>query len=414
MSENQFVLNLSDEQMDIINAFPVSSEEDKFKLIGNLQNIHPLDETDSKIFNSLPEYLKDACKEQIRISPKGILYRRPDGINYYDDITNKLDILKKISSKEAVDHILSSNSTYYDFCNAYQSEIENYTDNQCKLFLKNNYPNGIDIYINSYDEKIPDDFIKNILSDTGDPWDYLDEAMYYMYDDYLNESIYPEILSEMAESDELSLVHELLDGEDLDDIFENAVSSWQVNYPYDDLLAKSVQIDIFKQANEHENDCVLDKHGRFPKDSYLQWLAKVQGVSIDVIEKAIVKINGEPKTFAETVAAEVNEYNGYTYDLVFCVEATVKDLVNFKDKGTPLKIPAGTLTGFYDRVTGAGTPFGIEFTKPIKIDPDDKSVIILLDNTLRWPIKKSCGMSDSAWKPHKLTIKDKTISEPVR
>ena len=296
--------------------------------------------------------------------------------------------------------------------------------NKIIKYIKENYPNGYDLYTD-YNDTIENDSINKIL-ESSNPKEEFNEWLWERYD-LCECDIYGDVYNEIQEN--LKLTEKEIDY--MDDCYQEFRDVLNehlcINFPEDHYLDQKLCCNIVIDNGDQDTD--FDYHHCYPhydsrsthenlsRKSGMMLLANLQGYST----KKFHKIYNMCKTantesykklkvkypFITSCYDEIENSTSSCSALFICVKATLRELIEWHTKKADITItPKIDTIGLYNYWAGAGSSLEIKLEKTITI-PKDKIFDFLPDeswNTNKggiyygYSIEDCYGMCKSAWK----------------
>jgi len=265
-----------------------------------------------------------------------------------------------------------------------------------------------------YGDSLCEETVKKIMQ-SDHPLDYFYE---FINEVYLQEEFrYEEEVLNILEKDEeiqrlvglidYSLVHVLRE------IF-------YVNYPYEYFLNEDVQVDIIVDTGDLNYDYTLNcvyphyngtRNEEIEDAASIVWLTKQQGYTKADLENALYNKTYKDSKYLKSLVSEVANCTSCMNALVFCVEMSLKKLIELNEridnerklnglkerKGTDfIKIEKSVVCGLYDCWNGAGSMLDIELEKDVEL-PIEYIDTALPDGARGYGINNIYGVLD-IWK----------------
>jgi len=224
-----------------------------------------------------------------------------------------------------------------------------------------------EIYDDS-DKMLDKKYLRQII-ESKDPYAEFNEIIYNIYDDC---GCIDDIL------DLICLYYPEKYKEYDDEIRDWICEHICIKYPIDDYLNCKYPVDIIIDTGDenydyvlncvypHYNGCADDK---IENEASLLWLAKANGYSNKQLKDARKKENFGNSRFLESVYEEILNCTSHMNALVFLVEMSLKDIIDFHSQKNikNIEISKETKTGLYDCWNGAGSLLEIVLEKDIAI-----------------------------------------------
>ena len=192
-----------------------------------------------------------------------------------------------------------------------------------------------------------------------------------------------------AKSDVVDKIKENFDDEELGFIYtdhSDTIEDWvygnvSFGIDYDQFLSEKVYIDIIVDTGDGNTDFSLNNpfpnwYGEYGKElsdeSSILWLAKQQGCSEKVLNKALTDGKFGGSKFLESLREEVKNCTTSMNALTFFTDMTLKEAIDLNEKLSKglvksLTISKDATCGLYDPWNGAGGLLNITLDKDVKL-----------------------------------------------
>lgn len=296
-------------------------------------------------------------------------------------------------------------------------------EERIKKYIKENYPNGYDLYVD-YNDTINNDDINQIL-ESKNPEDSFNEWLWEVYtnSDY---DIYTDVYDEIQK--ELKLTPKEIDYmDDCYQEFRDVINeNLCINFPEDHYLDQELCCNIIIDNGDQNTD--FDYHHCYPhydaksthenlsRMSGMMLLANLQGYSTKKFRKiynlcktannTTWKKLKEKYPFVTSCYEEIENSTSSCSALFICVKATLRELIQWHTKKTDIIItPKIDTIGLYNYWAGGGSLLEVKLEKTITI-PKDKIFDFLPDESFNtkkggiyygYSIEDCYGMCESAW-----------------
>lgn len=250
--------------------------------------------------------------------------------------------------------------------------MTNETYDRISAWVKENYPNGIELYADYRDEIDPEEAQK--ILDAKYPIEAFTEWIYWAYMDYADDEIrhaYEEMLDDLGLED--------------DDYGEN----WDIFrdlcycvFPEEHFFKQVFDCDVFIDSGDWDSE--FDVNIMYPmygaikavstkeidKDNVILWLAKKQGYTKTQLWKFMnspTYRKNNPSNFLKSCFQEClnvgNDLNG----LVFAKKFTLEELIEIKENKADITITKDINGGLFNRWWGGGSLLEIELEKDMVV-----------------------------------------------
>lgn len=262
--------------------------------------------------------------------------------------------------------------------------------NKIREYAKEQYPNGYDIYTD-YNDELDEDTINDILK-SDHPKDAFHDLIAESYGE-TEADIENEVYTDVQ--DGLHLSAEEIDYMD-DNFFEFMEvikEAIPVNLPYDHFLSHKICADIVIDNGDAETDFSLHTcyphydaafHDGLSKESGMMYVANAMGYKNKQFKKILheykvarlygksdkCKMLSKKYPFAVSCYHEIMEQTSSLGAFVFCVEVTLKELLDWQEEKKDVTVRKDVFAGLYDFWNGAGSLFEIKLEKDLTISKD--------------------------------------------
>lgn len=288
-------------------------------------------------------------------------------------------------------------------------------ENKMKEWMKKHYPHGYDVY-RDYNDELGSDSILDCL-EQNNPMDAFYDHVNEMYQDYecwIYSDVYNDIMNDMT--DEEARFMEENEEECMPVVYDNL----DIHFPYDDFLDEEICCDIIINNGDANTDfdahsispCYIGEDGsNLSRRSGMMLIAKLQDYSIKDFRKIFnacryadtydktekMKNLNQKYPFITSCYREIKENVGSLSAFVFCVKATLREVLAWNTEKTDIRISKNIKTcGLYDYWYGAGSNLEIHLEKDIVI-PKEKVFRFAPDFYYDYSIENCYGMTDEAW-----------------
>lgn len=284
--------------------------------------------------------------------------------------------------------------------------MANETYDRISAWVKENYPNGIELYADYRDEISPKEAQK-ILS-AKCPIEAFTEWIYWAYMDYADDEMrhtYEEMLDDLGLEDDY--------GENWD-IFQDLC---YCVYPEEHFLNQVFDCDIFIDSGDWDDEfgvnimypmygtVIATSPKEIDKDNVILWLAKKQGYTKTELWRYMnspTYRKNNRNAFLDSVFQECLN-TGSLNGLVFAKKFTLEELIEIKENKSDITITKDINGGLFNRWWGGGSLLEIELEKDMVVNQDE-IYDIHIDDAFRagrhgdYGIDDVYGMCSSFWR----------------